>query len=147
MRRVHIILAAAIALAAMLFVAAAPAQATTSTQSGETVTKVSTPPSAGQLVTPASAYGCPDNYSCYYDGHYGTYKIWTAPSCGFFDLGRFSPPLNDRISSIVNLGHGSIQAYNWVGYWQAVGGRVPVGYEADYWGSWDNIIDAVSIAC
>jgi hypothetical protein len=86
--------------------------------------------------------------SCYYDGINLTGKIWTAPGCGWFDLGRFSPPLNDRISSINNRGNGAIQPYNWTGSsWQPVGNLLPVGQAFSYQGSLNNIIDAVSIAC
>ncbi|HVQ95188.1 MAG TPA: peptidase inhibitor family I36 protein [Mycobacteriales bacterium] len=100
-------------------------------------------------VQPNSAFGCPDGYSCYYDGHNGTGMIWVPLSCGFYNLFEFSPPLNDQISSIVNLGGGAIQPYNWdgVGSWVPVGPAVPVGFIADYYGGFDNVIDAVSINC
>src|SRR5690348_4540772 len=78
------------------------------------------------VATPAHADDyCPNGYSCYYD-YYESGKIWTAPSCGWFDLGRFSPPLNDRISSILNRGGGGVQGYNWTGSrWQPIGDLVP----------------------
>lgn len=107
-------------------------------------------PASGTQIRAAAATNCPSGYSCYYDGHDATTKIWTAPSCGWFDLGSFSPPLNDRISSIVNYGGGQVDAYNWsggtYGYWIWVG-YVPVGWETDFVGGADNVIDAVDIAC
>jgi hypothetical protein len=95
------------------------------------------------------AWECTPGYSCYYDGHDGTNWIWNAPSCGFHNLGRMNPPLNDRISSIRNRGGGAIQPYNWTDDWGwvAVGPPVLVGQGIDYYNDLDNIIDAVDIAC
>jgi len=99
--------------------------------------------------TPAHADdGCPNGYSCYYD-HWGYAKIWTAPSCGWFNLGTFVPPLNDRISSVVNRGNGAVQGYNWTGSsWQPIGDLVAAdGVMVMYQGSNNNVIDGVAIAC
>src|SRR3954470_9781308 len=91
---------------------------------------------------------CPSGYSCYYDQQHLARKIWTAPSCGFFDLGRFSPPINDRVSSIVNLGGGTVWAYNWTeSGWVQVGESVPVGLGENFTGTAENIIDAVLVGC
>ncbi len=99
----------------------------------------------------AATDGCPGGFSCYYDGSDGNGKIWTAPSCGFFDLGKMNPPLNDRISSIINLGGGAVTALDWSGgsnpQWNQIGTPVAVGETRNYSGSWDNIIDAVRIDC
>ena len=94
------------------------------------------------------SWECSSGYSCYYDGHYGVNRIWVAPSCGWFNLGAMNPPLNDRISSIRNLGGGDIDLYNWDGVsrWIYLT-TVPVGYRAELWNAWDNVVDAVSIHC
>jgi hypothetical protein len=88
---------------------------------------------------------CPVGHSCYYDGQNWAGLLWVAPSCGFFDLGKMNPPLNDRIESIYNGGGAPVQPYNWVGYWQPVGPPVPVGFGANYIGGAANIIDAVQV--
>jgi hypothetical protein len=110
------------------------------------------PASASESVsTMPAATTCVAGFSCYYDGSSSGFSgnglLWNAPHCGFFNFGSFSPPLNDRVSSIINRGGGAVQAYNWVGKWQAVGTAVPPGGTRNYTGSQANIIDAVSIAC
>lgn len=91
---------------------------------------------------------CPSGYSCYYDGPDLTSRIWTAPSCGWFDLGHFSPPLNDRVSSVYNRGTAPVWLYNWTGsHWEQVGLFVPGGKSEAFLGAAENIIDAVSITC
>lgn len=94
----------------------------------------------------ADVDGCPDGFSCYYDFPLAR-PMYIAPSCGFKNLGDLG--LNDRTSSIVNLGRGAIQPYNWDGVssWIPVGAPVQVGQVKVYFGDEDNIIDAISIAC
>src|SRR5262250_2189386 len=100
-----------VATLSVIFALTGTAYAQTNQDQGGTVVTAKASDSGNSI----QAWECPAGYSCYYDGHGGTNRIWIAPSCGFFDLGHFNPPLNDRISSIYNRGGGSIQPYNWVG--------------------------------
>ena len=104
------------------------------------------PPVAGsaQLFDSAPP-DCPAGHSCYYDRPNGTGLLWIAPSCGFFDLGKMSPPKNDRIESIWNGGGAPVQPYNWVGDWRMIPPPVPVNRGATYTGVLANIIDAVQV--
>jgi hypothetical protein len=104
-------------------------------------------------VGPQSFWGCPDGFSCYYDGEYGAGRKWVAPSCGFFNLGDphvVNPVFNDKITSINNDGNGDVRLYNWIGSWQWVG-TVPAHSEGSWVGklkpSVNNIVDAVEIDC
>lgn len=93
--------------------------------------------------------GCTIGHSCYYDGHNATLWMWDAPSCGSFDLGKFNPPLNDRISSIVNYGGGDVVVYNYVGGenpWYRIAEIVP-NSEYDLNGTFDNVADRIDVHC
>jgi len=94
-------------------------------------------------VTPL-AWECPGGHSCYYDGYNGTYRFWVAPTPGFFNLGRFNPPQNDKLTSILNGGGGTIDLYNWVGHWDYKG-TVARGDWGNLPPELNNIIDAVRI--
>ena len=65
--------------------------------------------------------------------------------CGFFDLGKMSPPKNDRIESIYNGGGAPLQPYNWTGSWQPVGPGIGVNLGVNYTGGFANIIDAIQV--
>ncbi|MFF8366887.1 peptidase inhibitor family I36 protein [Rhodococcus erythropolis] len=95
----------------------------------------------------AASWNCTTGYSCYYDDTDGVNRFWVAPSCGWFDLGKMSPPLNDRMSSLYNRGNGAINLYNWTGSSWSHMMTVPVGYKVNLHNSFNNVVDAVSIAC
>jgi hypothetical protein len=88
---------------------------------------------------------CPVNHSCYYDGQNGSGPLFVAPSCGFFNFGTMTPPLNDRIESIYNGGGAALQPYNWTGSWTPVGPAIGVNTGVNYTGGFANIIDAVQV--
>jgi hypothetical protein len=109
---------------------------------------------ATQMVQPnvARPANCPVHHSCYYDGHNLTGAlVWVAPGPGFFDLGRMSPPKNDRISSIYNGGGAALQAFNFVsGNFVTIGPVLPVGASENFVNNGtlhmcDNCIDAIRI--
>ncbi|WP_166663986.1 hypothetical protein [Actinophytocola oryzae] len=93
----------------------------------------------------AAPIDCPAGHSCYYDGLNYVALLWVAPSCGFFDLGKMTPPKNDRIESIYNGGGAGVLPYNWGGSWQPVGFSIPPGVGANFNGKFGNIIDAVQV--
>jgi hypothetical protein len=94
------------------------------------------------------AWECQGGYSCYYDGGGGNNRLWVAPGCGWHNLGEMNPPLNDRISSVRNLGSGAVKLYNYTG-----GGNwdhlitIPTATSADLFNQVNNTTDAVDIAC
>jgi hypothetical protein len=101
--------------------------------------------------SPQDPDACAYGHVCAYRDVRAIGKIWTSPGCGFFNLGNMG--LGDRISSIVMYLNGqnpSAQAYNWGGSagWIKVGPLIiwPTN-SYSYWGSENDIIDAVQVNC
>jgi hypothetical protein len=91
------------------------------------------------------AWECDGGYSCYFDGANGTSRFWVAPRGGeFFDLGSFSPPQNDKMTSVWNGGGGDVDLYDWRGYWAYVG-TVGVGTYGNLRSDINNIVDGVLV--
>ncbi|GGO72517.1 hypothetical protein [Nonomuraea cavernae] len=56
---------------------------------------------------------CGSGNTCLFDGRYGRYKFWTAPDCGFYDLSKMRPRLDDRLSSIRNRSDARVVLFDW----------------------------------
>ncbi|MEU8251255.1 hypothetical protein [Nonomuraea sp. NPDC048916] len=91
---------------------------------------------------------CNSGNTCLFDGRYGRYKFWTAPDCGFYDLGKMSPPLNDRLSSIRNRSDARVKLYDWDGRSDWIHVRtIPPWKKANLRPHETNRVDAVEIDC
>lgn len=99
--------------------------------------------------TSDSSWGrCNKGNTCLFDGRDGRFKFWTAPDCGFYNLGEFDPPINDRLTSIRNPSEAYVELYDWDGYSEWIHVRTIRPYSKANLRSWENNrVDAVKIDC
>ncbi|WP_327089676.1 peptidase inhibitor family I36 protein [Nonomuraea sp. NBC_01738] len=97
----------------------------------------------------AQAANCPANAMCVYDGHDLNGLITWTPgnSCGWrTNLGDFSPPQNDKVSSVWNNSDSRLILQDWRGYWATVL-EIPAHQSFNLWYGDDNIVDAYVVQC
>jgi hypothetical protein len=102
----------------------------------------------GAAPATAADDGCFDGQVCLYENQEGTLMLYKLLPCQDVDLGRMSPALNDRASSVRNRSDYTAHLYNWNGRdrwdeFDTIGGHTVHAFIQGV----DNILDRVRVEC